>query len=94
MNSFKDILRASPWLAITLIGVVGLSFYAPHQVGLLAWTLCKISMGAFVGYWIDRSIFYYARPLDLESDKEAFLSASNRRALIMSSTIIASGLGL
>lgn len=94
MKAFKDILRASPWLAITMVCVIGLAFYAPHQVGLLGWTLAKISMGAFVGYWIDRSIFHYARPTDMDADKSAFLHSCYRRAIIIASVILACGLGL
>lgn len=90
----KDVLEGSPWLWISLACVAFLAFYAPHQVGLLVWTLCKISMGAFLGYWIDRSVFHDARPGDLAGDPVAQRGAKYRRAGLMAATIIASSLGL
>ena len=58
----EDKLRAWPWLAFALITTTIVALVAPQQVGLLAWAGAKLSWGAFLGYWIDRSLFPYARP--------------------------------
>ncbi|MDY7117147.1 putative holin [Halomonas sp. SSL-5] len=60
----RDKLRVGPWLVAALImaAIVGLLY--PHQLGVLLWSLTKLSFGAYLGYWIDRSIFPYARPGD------------------------------
>ena len=93
-NTIKDLSRALPWLIITILCITGLYFYAPNQIGLLAWTLTKVSMGAFLGYWIDRSIFYYARPKDVDMDKDVFIHSCYRRSIIIAAAVIACGLGL
>ena len=95
-----DKLRAGGWLvaAIVLAAIVGLLH--PHQIGVLLWSLLKLAAGAYLGYWIDRSIFYYARPgeVDVSHPNSAtahLLSACMvRRALIMAAAIIALGLGV
>lgn len=57
-----DALRLSPWLFATLIMALAIFFLYPHQLGVLLWSLTKLSAGAYLGYWIDRSLFPYARP--------------------------------
>lgn len=68
----------------------------PHQLGVLLWSLTKLSFGAYLGYWIDRSIFYYSRPGDMPDDAPSLLTAASmlRRALIMAAAILALGLGV
>lgn len=57
-----DKLRVGPWLvaALVMAAIVGVLY--PHQLGVLLWSLTKLSFGAYLGYWIDRSLFPYARP--------------------------------
>tara|TARA_R110001606_G_scaffold212691_1_gene360466 strand:- start:22002 stop:22406 length:405 start_codon:yes stop_codon:yes gene_type:complete len=57
-----DKLRIGPWLILALITTVGVGFLYPHQLGVLLWSLTKLCWGAYLGYWIDRTIFPYARP--------------------------------
>lgn len=91
-KTFTDKLRAWPWLALALIITVLVGVIAPHQLGVLAWSLSKLAFGAYLGYWIDRSIFHYARPGDL-SEFERHV-ASLRRAVIIGAAILALGLGV
>ena len=93
-SSIFDVARATPWLVITLLMLAVVGYIAPHQLGVLAYTLCKISAGAFLGYWIDRSIFYYGRPMELSGDKQAFLHSCYRRAIIISATVLAAAIAV
>lgn len=91
-----DKFRAAPWLIVTLVMTTVIGVLYPHQLGVLLWSLCKLTAGAYVGYWIDRTIFYYARPGDFQDNGPWQIAAAFmlRRALIMSSTILALGLGV
>ena len=102
-QTLLDSLRASPWLLATLIMVVAIGFLYPPQLGVLLWSLTKLSTAAYLGYWVDRSIFYYARPgsLTVKFDDEiqpklAAIACQFmiRRAIIMAATILALGLGV
>jgi hypothetical protein len=51
---------------------------APHQLPVSLYKLSLVSLAAVVGYWLDRSIFPYARPdafllPDTEEFEEHFL---------------------
>lgn len=63
-TTLRDKLRVGPWLVAALIMAVIVGLLYPHQLGVLLWSLTKLSFGAYLGYWIDRSIFPYARPGD------------------------------
>lgn len=95
-----DKLRAGGWLLAALILAALVGWLHPHQIGVLLWSLLKLSAGAYLGYWIDRTIFYYARPgsVDVREAKQhtAYVLAACmvRRALIMAAAIIALGLGV
>ncbi len=92
MQAPIDRLRAWPWLAGAIIAMVVLGVLAPHQLGVLVWSLTKLSIGAYLGYWIDRSVFPYARPHELKIEWRIW--AMMRRAIIVAAVIIALGLGV
>lgn len=94
MDSTKliDKLRAWPWLVAALITTLIVGLLAPHQLGLLAWSLSKLSLGAYLGYWVDRSLFPYARPDRMVEGMPDL--AMLRRALIVAACVIALGLGV
>jgi len=54
--------RLSGWivLALLLIGIVLL--VAPQQVPVMIYKLALVSLAGLAGYWLDRSLFPYARP--------------------------------
>ncbi|MDC8804234.1 putative holin [Halomonas pacifica] len=103
-QSLLDKLRLGPWLILALIcaAIVGLLY--PHQLGVLLWSLTKLSAGAYLGYWIDRSIFCYARPhllmidaMEVSGSEKYWLQfaiATLRRAIIIAAAILALGLGV
>lgn len=84
--TLRDRLRASPWLLATLLCALVVAIIAPHQLGVLVWSLTKITAGAYAGYWIDRSIFHYARPDMLPPAQQPF--AWLRRAVVVGAVIL------
>ena len=95
-----DMLRVWPWLLGAMITVALVFVLDPHRIGLLIWSLSKLSLGAYLGYWIDRSIFYSARPGDTKfQDANSALATMLtgcmiRRAIIIAASVLALGLGV
>jgi hypothetical protein len=61
------------WLLITLALLVCVWLIAPQQLPVSLYKLSLVSLAAVVGYWLDRSLFPYARPdvfLDLADDPD------------------------
>lgn len=93
----RDKLRASPLL---LVGLATLWLIAtPNplveytsgvKVGLLAWLVCKESVLAYLGYWIDRLLHPNSRPGDLKDIER--MAAEKRRAFIICAAMLAGGL--
>jgi len=54
--------RLSGWLFITVLLLVSVWAIAPQQLAVSLYKLSLVSLAAVVGYWLDRSIFPYARP--------------------------------
>jgi len=103
---FRDIVRARPprmstflVLAVVLAPLVwayGPEGSGPRNLVLGAWKLWIVSWAAFVGYWIDRALFHYARPEKYETGGLFLLFgvAQLRRAVIVGAVILAAGLAL
>lgn len=94
-----DKLRIWPWLCLAFAFIAIVAVVAPYQLGVLAWSLSKLSLGAYLGYWVDRSIFHYCRPhAFLEHNTSVppavFAASMIRRALIIAAAILALGLGV
>lgn len=47
-------------LAVILVAAVAL--VAPQQIGVILFKACLISLASYGGYWLDRTVFPYARP--------------------------------
>lgn len=68
---------------------------APHHVALHKANL--VSIGAWMGYWIDRAIAPYGRPdvfLCVAGKELVFAAAMLRRAVIVGCAMLVMGLGL
>ncbi len=94
-----DKLRIGPWLILAMLATVVVGLLYPHQLGVLLWSLTKLCWGAYLGYWIDRSIFPYARPDRFNPDKDpnehtAWEVLMLRRAIIIAAAVLALGLGV
>jgi hypothetical protein len=54
--------RMSGWIVITILLTIAIYMLAPKQLDVSLYKLSLITTAAVVGYWIDRSLFPYARP--------------------------------
>ncbi len=54
--------RMTDWLLVSLFLLYVIHDQAPQQLPVSLYKLSLITMAAVVGYWIDRSVFPYARP--------------------------------
>lgn len=86
----QDQLRASPWLAMAIVLLVVIAWRNYDYLAFLAWGACKIALGAYLGYRIDRSVFPYERPHTLDGIARG--AATKRRALIVAACVLALGL--
>lgn len=67
--------RMWDWGVVALVLLVLVAFLAPHQLPVSLYKLSLVALAAVAGYWIDRSLFPYARPdlflgLDLSDELE------------------------
>ena len=54
--------RLASWWTVALVLSIVVLFFAPAQLPVTLYKLNLIALAAVAGYWIDRSIFPYARP--------------------------------
>lgn len=54
--------RMTDWLIVALALALVVWLIAPQQLPVSIYKLSLVSMAAVAGYWIDRSLFPYARP--------------------------------
>lgn len=99
--------RLSFWFFITAFLLAVVYAVSPNQLPVVLYKLALVSLGGVVGYWLDRSLFPYARPhnyIDLfmrctlahTSMAHAIVCAAVliRRALIILASILGLTLGL
>lgn len=58
------------WLIATLLLLVVIAMLAPQQLTVSVYKLSLVTMAGGVGYWLDRSLFPYARPDSFISDAD------------------------
>ncbi|OGS90843.1 MAG: hypothetical protein A2Z95_06140 [Gallionellales bacterium GWA2_60_18] len=90
--------RMFNWLLVTL-ALAGLVYvFSPQQLPVSLYKLSLISMAAWVGYWIDRALFPYARPDQFINSmidvSLVFAVAMLRRAIIVGCAMLAVSLGV
>ena len=119
---FGRLPRLTSWWVIALALSALVFVLSPQQLPVSLYKLNLIALAAVAGYWIDRSVFPYARPRidalreldapadaalpELEGEDALTLAALPnhaalyfmaccmiRRAILMSATIVAVGLG-
>lgn len=96
-STLLDKLRIGPWLFGAIITSIVVGILYPHQLGVLLWSLTKLCWGAYLGYWIDRSMFPYARPgewVEANADRPQLPMVMLRRVIIIAAAILALGLGV
>ncbi|MDX1464104.1 MAG: putative holin [Halomonas sp.] len=60
-----DKLRVSAWLVAGMVLAFLIIETHPDLLDRLLWSLALLALGTWLGYWIDRTLFPYARPGDL-----------------------------
>jgi hypothetical protein len=97
LTKIRDALRGSPILVVGLITLWLIATPNPlvHEtnavkVGLVAWLICKESLLAYLGYWIDRLLHPNSRPGHLKDIER--MAAEKRRAFIVCAAMLAGGL--
>lgn len=50
------------WIIATILLLAGICLMAPQQLPVSLYKLSLVTMAGVVGYWLDRSLFPYARP--------------------------------
>lgn len=87
--------RMSDWLFVTVLLVGLIAWISPQQLPVSLYKLSLITMSAVVGYWIDRSLFPYARPDEVRlTDSTERAAAMLRRAMIVGCAMLSVSLGL
>jgi hypothetical protein len=87
------------WLIISLVLTIAIGYFAPQQLPVSLYKLSLIATAAWMGYWLDRSLFPYARPgetIDQATGPHmlTFVAAAMlRRAIIISAAMIGVALG-
>lgn len=96
-DAVRDKLRASPLLLVGLLTLWLIAMPNPLveytsgvKVGLLSWLVCKESVLAYLGYWIDRLLHPNSRPSDLKDIER--MASEKRRAFIICAAMLAGGL--
>jgi len=54
--------RMTNWLIVSLVLAVVILLLAPQQLPVTAYKLSLITVAGWIGYWMDRGLFPYARP--------------------------------
>lgn len=81
------------WLIVTLLLTLVIGIIAPQQLGVTAYKLSLVSLAAVAGYWIDRSLYPYARPDELALSDIEVAAAYLRRAIVVGACIVGVSLG-
>lgn len=99
--------RMTDWLLVTLALIAAIAALKPELLPVSLYKLSLITMAAVVGYWIDRSLFPYARPdqvmfryRDSSDDHNGnnsaivIVASMLRRAIIVGCAMLAVSLGM
>jgi hypothetical protein len=95
--------RMIGWAAVALTLASLVASVAPQQLPVSLYKLSLVTMAGVLGYWLDRSLFPYARPDRLFPQAETsgdalpraivLASAMLRRAIVVAAAMLATGLG-
>lgn len=88
----KDLARMFDWLVWAVICYAAAMVLRTYDIAPMAqtvlWKIGNVTVGAYVGYWIDRRAFR------TRIDDSATSTMHIRRAIIIAAAILAIGLGL
>lgn len=93
-----DLLRAWPIAVVALAMFVIAAATSGISLAVTLYGFGKIAAAGYIGYWIDRLVFPYARPhhfRDADVDGSVYfsdLTPQIRRAIVVAACVIAAGL--
>jgi hypothetical protein len=92
----KKLPRMTDWIIVTILLTIAIYIVSPQQLPVSLYKLSLITMAAAVGYWIDRSLFPYARPDNpsIQPYDMIIAAAMLRRAIIVGCAMLAVSLGV
>ncbi len=93
---FAKLPRMTDWIIVTILLTIAIYIISPQQLPVSLYKLSLITMAAAVGYWIDRSLFPYARPDNpsIQPYDMIIAAAMLRRAIIVGCAMLAVSLGV
>jgi hypothetical protein len=86
--------RLIGWAVAAGLLLAGLAALAPQQAPVVLYKFVLVILGAVLAYWVDRSLFPYARPHELLPDDWPMGMACLRRALVLLACVLGLTLGL
>lgn len=94
----KNFSRLLPWLIISIFLAIFAQFLQSTSPGnVLAVSVYKahlLSLGGWIGYWLDRALFPYDRPHTyLEEPEEAVIEQEDNLLQFGSATVIGTAFG-
>lgn len=87
------VFRTSGLAIVAAIGLIAVAMIAPQQLPVFLWKGVLLLAAAWVGYWVDRHLFPYARP-DILQGASSFDAACLRRAIVVAAAMLSVGLAL
>lgn len=85
--------RMTVFSLITLALLLALAAIRPEQLQVVLYKAGLVTLGAVLGYWLDRALFPLARPTEC-ADRLLVIAAMLRRALVAMACILGLTLGL
>ena len=96
-----DIFRMWVWALLAIIFLAGVWIVSPAQLPVVLYKLGLVTTAGYGGYWLDRTMFPYARPSAYlprdRADDRMLLGAilmMIRRALVVAACMLSVGMGL
>lgn len=91
-----DKMRMAEWAFIAVVLLIILAFTAPQQIPVFVYKANLVAFFAFMGYWLDRRLFRYTRPVQEGGGyiPEDINKQELRRAIIVAAVIIGGALAL
>lgn len=95
INKPLNLPRMIDWIVVTILLTLLIAILKPENLSLSLYKLSLIATAAVAGYWIDRSLFPYARPDDLAlTDAIERAAAMLRRSIIVGCAMLGVSLGM
>lgn len=84
--------RMTDWTVITVLLIIALGMIAPTKLAVILYKAGLVTGGGVLGYWIDRALFPYARPNQVNRTHQPW--AGLRRAIVVLACVLGLTLGL